>query len=184
MEALRGLKVEFKEKSSRNLAALGVLMILGGIILLLNNGIIDEAYQVFWVNEGWDTLDEWRFLMMGFGLFTGGLGVALSKFMNRVRAFNIAAITLWVIPSILFVVGMGNWVTDITGLSIDILILGIIEIVIGSILFVALNLPILMRGLRNILIRLRGVKGVAQISPSLISSHITRSTLTFAIFVR
>jgi ABC-type antimicrobial peptide transport system permease subunit len=182
VEALRGLKVEFKEKSSRNLAALGVLMILCGIILLLNNGIIDEAYQVFWVSEGWDTLDEWRFLMMGFGLFTGGLAIVLSKFMSRVRAFNIAAITLWVIPSILFVVGMGNWVTDITGLSIDILILGIIEIVIGSILFVALNLPLLMRGLRNILIRLRGVKGVAQISPSLISSHITRSTLTFAIF--
>jgi ABC-type antimicrobial peptide transport system permease subunit len=182
VEALRGLKVEFKEKSSRNLAALGVLMILGGIVLLLNNGIIDEAYQVFWVSEGWDTLDEWRFLMMGFGLLTGGLGVVLSKFMNRVRAFNITAITLWVIPSILFVVGMGNWVTDISGLSIDILIMGIIEIVIGSILFVALNLPLLMRGLRSILIRGRGVKGVAQISPSLISSHITRSTLTFAIF--
>jgi hypothetical protein len=182
VEALRGLKVEFKEKSSRNLAALGVLMIVGGIILLLNNGIFDETYQVFWVSEGWDTLDEWRFLMMGFGLFTGGLGIVLSKFMNRVRAFNITAITLWVIPSILFVVGMGNWVTDISGLSIDILILGLLEIMIGSILFVALNLPFLMRGLRNILIRLQGVKGVAQISPSLISSHITRSTLTFAIF--
>jgi len=182
VEALRGLKVEFKEKSSRNLAALGVLMILGGIILLLNNGIIDEAYQVFWVNEGWDTLDEWRFLMMGFGLFTGGLGVVLSKFMSRVKAFNITAITLWAVPSILFVVGLGNWVTDISGLSIDILLIGIMEIVVGSILFVALNLPLLMRGLRNILIRMRGVKGVAQISPSLISSHITRSTLTFAIF--
>ena len=182
VDALRGLKVEFKEKSSRNLAALGVLMILGGIILLLNNGVIDESYQVFWVSEGWDTLDEWRFLMMGFALFTGGLGVVLSKFMNRVRAFNITAITLWTIPSILFVVGMGNWVTDISGLSIDILLLGIIEIVIGSILFVSLNLPLLMRGLRNVLIRVRGVKGVAQISPSLISSHITRSTLTFAIF--
>ena len=49
-------------------------------------------------------------------------------------------------------------------------------------MFIALNLPILMRGLRNVLIKMRGVKGVAQISPSLISSHITRSTLTFAIF--
>jgi ABC-type antimicrobial peptide transport system permease subunit len=182
VEALRGIKVEFKEKSSRNLAALGVLMIVGGIILLLNNGIIDESYQVLWSSGGWDTLDEWRFLMMGFGLLTGGMGLVLSKFIDRVKAFNIAAITLWVIPSVLFVVAMGNWVTDITGLSIEILILGIIEIVIGSILFVALNLPILMRGLRSILIRVRGVKGVAQISPSLISSHITRSTLTFAIF--
>ncbi len=182
VEALRGIKVEFKEKSSRNLAALGVLMITGGVILLLNNGIIEESYQVFWNSEGWDTLDEWRFLMMGFGLLTGGMGVVLSRFINRVKAFNIAAITLWVIPSVLFVVAMGNWITDITGLSIEILILGIIEIVIGSILFVSLNLPILMRGLRNILIKMRGVKGVAQISPSLISSHITRSTLTFAIF--
>jgi len=182
VEALRGIKVEFKEKSSRNLAALGVLMIVGGIILLLNNGIIEESYQVFWTSEGWDTLNEWRSLMMGFGLFTGGLGLVLSKFIDRVKAFNLTAITLWVIPSILFVVAMGNWVTDISGLSIDILILGIIEIMIGSILFVALNLPILMRGLRNVLIKIRGVKGVAQISPSLISSHITRSTLTFAIF--
>jgi ABC-type antimicrobial peptide transport system permease subunit len=182
VEALRGIKVEFKEKSSRNLAALGVLMVAGGIILLLNNGIIDETYQVFWTSEGWDTLDEWRFLMMGFGLLTGGLGLILSKFVDRVKAFNIAAITLWGIPAILFVVAMGNWITDITGLSIEILILGIIEIIIGSILFVALNLPILMRGLRNVLIKIRGVKGVAQISSSLISSHITRSTLTFAIF--
>ena len=77
---------------------------------------------------------------------------------------------------------MGNWVKGVTGLSIDILILGIIEIIMGSILFVALNLPILMRGLRTILIKIRGAKGIGQFSPALISSHITRSTLTFAIF--
>ena len=182
VEALRGIKIEFKEKSSRNLVALGIILIICGVILLLNNGILDDSYQVFWTSEGWNTLDEWRSLMMGFGLLTGGLGLVLSRFVDRVKAFNIAAITLWGIPSILFIVAMGNWVTDITGLSIDILILGIIEIMIGSILFVALNLPILMRGLRSILIKLQGVKGVAQISPSLISSHITRSTLTFAIF--
>ena len=182
VEALRGIKVEFKAKSSRNLAAFGVLIIIAGVILLLYNGVFDETHQVFWSSEGWDSLEEWRSLMMGFGLFTGGLGLVLSRFMDRVKAFNITAITLWAIPSILFVVAMGNWVTDITGLSIEILVLGIIEIIIGSILFVALNLPIVMRGLRNVLINIRGVKGVAQISPSLISSHITRSTLTFAIF--
>jgi ABC-type antimicrobial peptide transport system permease subunit len=182
VEALRGIKVKFKAKSSRNLAAFGVLMIIAGIISLLYNGVFEETHQVFWSSEGWDSLEEWRSLMMGFGLFTGGLGLVLSRFMDRIKAFNITAITLWVIPSILFVVAMGNWITDITGLSIEILILGIIEIIIGSILFVALNLPIVMRGLRNVLINIRGVKGVGQISPSLISSHITRSTLTFAIF--
>ncbi len=182
VEALRGIKMKFTAKSSRNLAALGVLMIIAGIIILLYNGVFDETYQVFWSSEGWDSLEEWRILMIGFGLFTGGLGFVLSRFIDRVKAFNITAVTLWAIPSILFVVAMGNWVTDITGLSIEILVLGIIEIIIGSILFVALNLPILMRGLRNVLINLRGLKGVGQISPSLISSHITRSTLTFAIF--
>ena len=120
--------------------------------------------------------------MIGFGLFTGGLGFVLSRFIDRVKAFNITAITLWVFPSILFVVAMGNWITEVAGLSIEILIIGIIEIIIGSILFVALNLPIVMRGLRNVLVKIRGAKGVGQLSPALISSHITRSTLTFAIF--
>ncbi len=182
VEALRGIKVKLKEKSSRNLAAFGFIIIIGGIILLLYNGVFEKTHQVFWSSKGWDSLEEWKTLMMGWGLFTAGLGLVLSRFIDRIKAFNITAITLWAIPSILFVVAMGNWVTDLTGLSIEILILGIIEIVIGSILFVALNLPILMRGLRNVLIKIRGVKGVAQISPALISSHITRSTLTFAIF--
>ena len=182
VEALRGIKVKFKAKSSRNLVALGILMIIVGIIVLLYNGVFDGTHQVFWSSEGWDTLGEWRNLMMGFGIFTGGLGFVLSRFIDRVKAFNITAITLWGFPAILFLVAMGNWVTDITGLSIEILVLGIIEIIIGSILFVALNLPIVMRGLRRVLVNLRGGKGVGQISPSLISSHITRSTLTFAIF--
>ncbi len=182
VEALRGIKLKFKAKSSRNLAVLGVLMVIAGIIVLLFNGVFDKAYQVFWSSQGWDSIDEWRNLLIGFGLLTGGLGFVLSKFIDRVKAFNITAVTLWVFPSILFVVAMGNWITGVAGLSIEILIIGIIEIIIGSILFVALNLPIVMRGLRNVLVKVRGAKGVGQLSPALISSHITRSTLTFAIF--
>ncbi len=182
VEALRGIKLKFKAKSSRNLAVLGVLMAIAGIIVLLYNGVFDEAYQVFWSTAGWDSIDEWRNLLIGFGLLTGGIGFVLSRFIDRVKAFNITAVTLWVFPSILFVVALGNWITGAAGLSIEILIIGIIEIIIGSILFVALNLPIVMRGLRNVLVKVRGAKGVGQLSPALISSHITRSTLTFAIF--
>lgn len=182
VEALRGIKVKFEEKSSRNLAVLGFMISLLGIVFLLYNGVIDESNQVLWSNMGWDTLEEWRTLLLGFGFFTGGLGIVLSRFINRVKAFNITAIALWTIPSVLFVVAMGNWITDIAGISPEILILGIIEIIIGSIMFVALNLPFMMRGLRSVLIKIKGLKGVSQISPSLISSHITRSTLTFAIF--
>ena len=182
VEALRGIQVKFESKSSRNLVALGILMAVLGTFVLLYNGVLDKETQVIWSNQGWDSLAEWRNLLIGFGFLTSGLGFILSRFIDRVKAFNITAITLWVFPSILFVYAMGNWVKGITGLSIDILILGIIEIIIGSILFVALNLPILMRGLRTILIKIRGAKGIGQFSPALISSHITRSTLTFAIF--
>ena len=182
VEALRGIKVAFEAKSGRNLAALGVLMALGGIVVLLYNGVFDKSYQVFWSSEGWNTLEEWRALMIGFGLLSGGLGIVLSKFISRVKAFDITAITLYVMPVVLFAVAMGNWITGVTGIPIEILVLGMVEIIIGSVMFVALNLPILMRSLRHILIKVRGLKGVGQISPSLISSHITRSTLTFAIF--
>jgi len=157
-------------------------MAILGIFVLLTNGILDQETQVIWSSQGWDSLGEWRNLLIGFGFLTGGLGFILSRFIDRVKAFNITAITLWAFPSFLFIYAMGNWVTGVTGLSIDILILGIVEIIIGSILFVALNLPILMRGLRTILIKMRGAKGIGQFSPALISSHITRSTLTFAIF--
>ena len=182
VEALRGIQVKFKSKSSRNLAALGVLIAVLGVFVLLSNGNFDKETQVIWSSQGWDSLGEWRNLLMGFGFLTGGLGFILSRFIDRVKAFNITAITLWAFPSFLFIYAMGNWVKGITGLSIDILILGIVEIIIGSLLFVALNLPILMRGLRTILIKMRGAKGIGQFSPALISSHITRSTLTFAIF--
>ncbi|MHA2216846.1 MAG: ABC transporter permease [Candidatus Hodarchaeales archaeon] len=45
-----------------------------------------------------------------------------------------------------------------------------------------MNLAPLMKFLRGSLIKISGVKGVAQVAPALISSHKTRSTLTFAIF--
>ena len=182
VEALRGIKFAFEAKSGRNLAALGVLMTIGGVVILLYNGVFEPSYQPFWSSDGWNTLEEWRALLVGFGLLSGGLGVILSKFISRTKAFNITTITLYVMPAILFVVAMGNWITDINGIPIEILIIGLIEIIVGSVLFVAVNLPILMRGLRHVLIRIKGLKGVGQISPSLISSHVTRSTLTFAIF--
>jgi len=182
VEALRGIKVAFEAKSGRNLAALGVLMAIGGGITLLYNGVIDKSYQVFWTSQGWDTLDEWRALMISSGLLSGGLGIVLSRFISRVKAFNITAVTLYIMPTILFTVAMGDWIKGVTGIPIEILVIGMFEIIIGSIMFVALNLPILMRSLRRVLIGIRGLRGVGQISPSLISSHITRSTLTFAIF--
>ena len=182
VEALRGIKVTFEEKSGRNLVLLGILAVAGGVFVLLINGVIDKSYEAIWLTEGWNTLDEWRNILIGAGLLFSGLGMVLSRFISRVKALNITAIAIWGAPVFLFVVAMGEWIPDISGLAPDILIIGVAEIVIGSVLLVSVNLAPLMRALRTFLVKIRGVKGVGQIAPALISSHKTRSTLTFAIF--
>jgi ABC-type antimicrobial peptide transport system permease subunit len=182
VEALRGIKGSLEEKSGRNLALLGIVAIAAGVLVLLINGVFDESYQGIWVAQGWDTLEEWRNILIGTGLLVSGIGAVLSRFISRVKAANFTAIAIWAIPVFLFTVAMGDWIPDITGLAPDILIIGVMEIVVGSVLFVSVNLPPVMKGLRSLLVKIRGLKGVGQIAPALISSHKTRSTLTFAIF--
>ncbi|MFW9994265.1 MAG: ABC transporter permease [Candidatus Odinarchaeota archaeon] len=183
VEALRGIKVVFEEKSGRNFALVGILISAIGCYFFLYNGYIDDSLQFIWETEGWNSLKEWENILLGAGFLFTGLGVILSRYIDRTTAFNLTAIVLWATPVFLYVVAMGNdWITDISGLSINIMIVSIIEIVIGSVLIVGINLPTLMRFLRATLINIRGVKGVAQVAPALISSHKTRSTLTFAIF--
>ena len=182
VEALRGIKISFKEKSGRNLALLGIVAIIAGVLVLLINGVFDTNYQAIWLSTGWDTLEEWRYILIGAGLLFSGIGLVLSRFISATKALNFTALTVWGAPVFLFTVAMGEWIPDITGLAPDILIIGVMEIIVGSVLLVSVNLPPLMKALRSILVKLRGVKGVGQIAPALISSHKTRSTLTFAIF--
>lgn len=183
VEALRGIKVSFEEKSGRNLVVIGILLAVAGVCILLINGIFDESLQAIWNDAGWDSLDEWRNILLGAGMLFIGLGIILSRFVDRIKAFNLTAIVLWILPVFLFVVAMGNnWITNMSGPTTDILIISIAEIVIGSVMLVGINLSPVMRILRGGLIKVRGVKGVAQVAPALISSHKTRSTLTFAIF--
>ncbi|MFX0125377.1 MAG: ABC transporter permease [Candidatus Hodarchaeota archaeon] len=183
VEALRGIKIMFQEKSSRNLVVVGALLVFVGSIFLLNNGFFNEDLQYIWETAGWDSIEEWENILLGAGLLFSGLGIILSRFISRTKAFNLSAIVLWMIPVFMFVVAMGEgWIADLSGEALDILIISIVEIVIGSVLIVGMNLSPLMRFLRGSLIKISGLKGVAQVAPALISSHKTRSTLTFAIF--
>lgn len=182
VDALRGIKSSFEKKSGRNLVSIGVILVAAGSLFLLINGVIDKNCQFIWTLEGWDTLAEWQNILIGAGLLFSGLGLVLSRFVGYVKALNFTAITLWATPAFLFIFAMGEWITDISGLASDILIIGVMEIVVGSVLFVAINLPPVMSALRSVLVKIKGVKGVGQIAPALISSHKTRSTLTFAIF--
>ena len=183
VEALRGIKISFEEKSGRNLVIVGIVLSIFGIIVLLTNGLFNEELDYIWETAGWNTIVEWENILLGAGLLFSGLGIILSRFIDRSKAFNLTAIALWGIPVFLFVVAMGEgWIEDLSGMAINLLIFSIIEIVIGSVMLVGMNLAPLMKFLRGSLIKISGVKGVAQVAPALISSHKTRSTLTFAIF--
>ncbi|MHA2112457.1 MAG: FtsX-like permease family protein, partial [Candidatus Hodarchaeales archaeon] len=182
VEALRGIKVAFEEKSSRNLVFVGILMSFLGTLFLLNGGLVNKDLQYIWLTTGWDSVEEWQNILLGAGFLFTGLGFILSRFINRIYAFNLTAIVLWATPVFMFVIAMGDgWITDMSS-ALDILIFSIIEIVIGSVMIVGMNLTQIMRFLRGSMIRINGIKGVAQVAPALISSHKTRSTLTFAIF--
>jgi ABC-type antimicrobial peptide transport system permease subunit len=182
VEALRGIKVTFEEKSSRNLVFVGILMCFLGIVFLLNGGLVNKDLEYIWLTTGWDSVEEWQNILLGAGFLFTGLGFILSRFINRIYAFNLTAIVLWATPVFMFVVAMGDgWITDVSS-ALDILIFSIIEIVIGSVMIVGMNLTQIMRFLRASMIRINGIKGVAHVAPALISSHKTRSTLTFAIF--
>ena len=182
VDALRGIKSSFEEKSGRNLALLGVLGIIAGSAVLLFYGVIDDSHQAIWLTEGWNSVEEWQNILIGTFLLFLGLGAALSRYISKTKALNITAIAIWAIPMFLFTVAMGEWIEDVSRLAQNILMIGVMEIIIGSVMLVSANLSIIMNGLRSLLVKIRGLKGVGQISPSLISSHKSRSTLTFAIF--
>ncbi|MHA1444036.1 MAG: FtsX-like permease family protein, partial [Candidatus Hodarchaeales archaeon] len=182
VEALRGIKITFEEKSSRNLVFLGILMGIIGVRFLLDSGFINKDLQYIWLATGWDSIGEWQNILLGAGFLFTGLGIILSRYISRIYAFNLTAFVLWATPVFMFVVAMGDgWITDMSN-ALDILIFSIVEIVIGSVMIVGMNLTPVMRFLRASMIKMNGVKGVAQVAPALISSHKTRSTLTFAIF--
>lgn len=182
VDALRGIKSSFEEKSGRNLVLLGVLGIIAGIAVLLFYGVVDESHQAIWLTEGWNSVEEWQNILIGTFLLFTGLGAVLSRYISKTKALNITAMAIWAIPMFLFTVAMGEWIEDVSQLAQNILMIGVMEIIIGSVLLVSANLSIIMNGLRSLLVKIRGLKGVGQIAPSLISSHKSRSTLTFAIF--
>jgi len=182
VDALRGIKSSFEEKSGRNLSLLGVLGIIVGSAVLLFYGVIDDTHQAIWLTEGWNSVEEWQNILIGTFLLFLGIGAVLSRYISKTNAMNITAIAIWTIPMFLFTVAMGEWIEDVSQLAQNILMIGVMEIIIGSVMLVSANLSIIMNGLRSLLVKLRGMKGVGQIAPSLISSHKSRSTLTFAIF--
>jgi ABC-type antimicrobial peptide transport system permease subunit len=185
VEALRGIKIMFEEKSSRNFILLGLIILIFGIYVLLENGFINTKRQPIWDSLGWDTIQEQQTIIAGLGLIFTGLGTVLTRFIDRIKAINITAVALWVLPITAYLYTL-EWVSSgsggIGGSTTGFLLVSIIEIVIGSVLLIGLNLNFIMSILRNFLLKFKFFMEVGQISPAMIKSHKTRSTLTFAIF--
>ena len=185
VEALRGIKLLIEENSSRYYIAIGIVIFIIGIFFLLYNGVYNTNYQPFWESAGWNTIVEQQTILLALGLIVTGMGTILTRFIDRIKAINITAILLWATPVTAYVYTL-QWVSTGTNGPIsdttDFLLITITEIVIGSVLLIGLNLNFIMGVLRRFLINFNIFKGVGQISPAMIKSHKTRSTLTFAIF--
>ncbi len=182
VEALRGIKTNFSEKSSRNFVVIGAIIVLIGFRVLFDNGLFNTSYQYIWDTAGWNSIPEQQNIILGLGLLASGIGIILTRYIDRVKALNITAIVLWILPIYTYLVSL-HWVSlSGMGNTSYFLLITIIEIVIGSVMLIGLNLSPLMETIRNILIKFNFSKGVAQVAPNLIKSHNTRSTLTFAIF--
>ena len=183
VEALRGIKTAFEEKSSRNYMVLGFIVLIIGIIILAQNGFIYTDRQPIWDwKAGWDTLIEQETIVLGLPFIVSGLGIILSRFYSRTKVSNVVALLIWGIPIFTYLVSL-EWVTNPVGSDTAyFLLITVVEIIIGAVLLVGINLSLIMNVLRRILIQFNRLKAVAEISPALIASHRTRSTLVFAVF--
>ncbi len=182
VEALRGIKTSFSEKSSRNFLILGIIITLIGLRVVLENGFFNTSYHYIWTTAGWDTIQEQQNIILGLGLLASGIGIILTKFIDRVKALNLTAFVLWLVPIYSYLVSL-KWASLTgSGNTSEFLLITIIELIIGSVLIIGLDLGPIMDSIRNVLIKFNFSKGVAQVAPNLIKSHKTRSTLTFAIF--
>ncbi|MHA2497043.1 MAG: FtsX-like permease family protein, partial [Candidatus Hodarchaeales archaeon] len=183
VDALRGMKSgEFSEGSSRNYAYFGIVLLICGTYLLLRNGLFDSDLQYFWqFKEGYDSIREWENILLAIGFYAAGIGLGLSYYISKYKAWNIAGLILWIGSISIYIFGFG-WIEKMEGNVTNLMLYSIIELVIGAILLVGLNLTPLMNGLRAILRRIPNFEGVSQIAPAMISAHKIRSTLTFAIF--
>lgn len=185
VDALRGLKSEFSEGSSRNYSPgfiLGIILLGIGTYILLQNGLFNSDLQYFWqFKEGYDSIREWENILLTIGFYSIGIGLILSHYTSSIKAWNITGLLLWFSALSIYFVGFG-WIENFEGSPMNLMLFSLLELILGSILLVGLNLTPLMNSLRVILRTIPNFEGVSQIAPAMISAHKTRSTLTFAIF--
>ncbi len=129
---------------------------------------------------------DWRWMMF-IGSVLGilmGLGFALARFINPKLAYNGFALS-WMLAGLMAVLVLNPYLTEI-GVQDDqalyAFLIGMLGLVFGTIIFVALNLEWLSDRFNDIFQKVKSTRALGIISMRYIGKKKTRSALTFAIF--
>ncbi|NHJ46195.1 MAG: FtsX-like permease family protein, partial [Asgard group archaeon] len=172
VETINEVETQQVRRLSGNWSVLvGLALILGGIAAVaLTFGVTPE----------------WRWLMFLGGIlgFLFGLGFTFSRIIGPKIAFNAFALS-WMATGILSVVILiptldRIGVSDEWGLYT--FLVGMLALVFGTIIFVALNLEWLSNRLNDVFQQFRSMRSMGIIAMRYVGKKKTRSALTFAIF--
>ncbi len=131
-------------------------------------------------------IPDWRWMMFvgsSLGILMG-IGFTLARFINPRLAFNGFAVS-WMFAGLLSVLVLNPYLSDI-GVQDDqalyTFLIGMLGLVFGTIIFVALNLEWLSDRFNDIFQKFKKTRSLGIISMRYIGKKKTRSALTFAIF--
>ena len=129
---------------------------------------------------------DWRWMMFigsGLGILMG-LGFTLARFINQRLSYNGFALS-WMVAGLLAVLVLNPYLGEI-GVQEDqalyAFLIGMLGLVFGTIIFVALNLEWLSDRFNDIFQKIKTTRALGIISMRYIGKKKTRSALTFAIF--
>lgn len=129
---------------------------------------------------------DWRWMMFigsGLGILMG-IGFTLARFINPRLAYNGFALS-WMVAGLMAVLVLNPYLSEI-GVQDDqalyAFLIGMLGLVFGTIIFVALNLEWLSDRFNDVFQKFRKTRSLGIISMRYIGKKKTRSALTFAIF--
>lgn len=152
-------------------------IILGGVFMLAGSIALSLSLLIN---------PDWRWMMFAgsiFGLLFG-TGFLLSRIITARIAFNGFALT-WMAAGLLIVLALNPFLNDL-GVAEDMalytFLIGMLGLVFGTIIFVALNLEWISNRFNELFQKFRAMRSIGIISMRYIGKKKTRSALTFAIF--
>ncbi|MCY3414133.1 MAG: FtsX-like permease family protein [Candidatus Heimdallarchaeota archaeon] len=151
---LRGIDQVKYEKKSNKVFFLGIAVTAFGLYSAQNVG-------EFWTKEAWSSFDDQVSILLGLGISAVGIGLVLSRFINKSIAYNISAVTMYGL-ALFTVFEAVDWVQEGNGNNWLAIIVG--YIIIGASWLVYINFELLMRLISKVLFAIGGTaRSTAQV---------------------